>query len=158
MKIENKKTLIILITMIMAVCFLWLALRSVEIVNVYQRNNFSDVLIKNLPLTEKGKIEWWLKNEEMLKKRYDIPKPSSYGSYSIIFWDFSSGYIEKGKYDRMCFPEMRTKANCIEKESHLVVRHYKSSGTYFILSNGEYRINEKGKIVKIPVEGYTISM
>lgn len=39
----------------------------------------------NSPLTDKGKINWRLKNIDVLKEKYDIPKPSSSGSFTVIF-------------------------------------------------------------------------
>ncbi|WP_337587795.1 DUF943 family protein, partial [Yersinia wautersii] len=38
----------------------WLLLHPVEIVSVHQRNDYSDVLVRNFPLTDKSKINWWL--------------------------------------------------------------------------------------------------
>ena len=100
--------------------FLWVFLRPVEIVAVHQDGNYSYVLVKNFPLTEKGKIDWWLMNKDMLKQRYGIPKPASYGAFTIVFWDFSGGYMEEGKYDRRCFADMKPPVNCIEKTKSLL--------------------------------------
>ncbi|HAZ77490.1 MAG TPA: hypothetical protein DCX28_13835, partial [Enterobacteriaceae bacterium] len=83
MKSKNKKILLAMffvISMLMAY-FVWRSLRPVEIVAVHQDNDYSSVLVKNFPITEKGKINWWLKNKDMLKRRYGIPKPSSYGNF-----------------------------------------------------------------------------
>ncbi len=52
---------------------LWLAFRPVEIVAVHKRNSYSHILVKNFPLTNKGKVHWWLKNKDMLKEKYDVP-------------------------------------------------------------------------------------
>lgn len=41
--------------------FLWAERRPVEIVNVHGTGNFSDILVKNFPITDRGKINWWLK-------------------------------------------------------------------------------------------------
>ncbi|WP_016593924.1 DUF943 family protein, partial [Yersinia pestis] len=59
----------------------WLLLHPVEIVSVHQRNDYSDVLVRNFPLTDKSKINWWLENRDMLKDKYSIPKPASDGFY-----------------------------------------------------------------------------
>ncbi|WON78997.1 DUF943 family protein [Serratia sp. UGAL515B_01] len=39
---------------------LWLLNRPIEIVAVHQDENFSSVLVKNFPITDQGKINWWL--------------------------------------------------------------------------------------------------
>jgi len=124
MKLKSRKTLnaIILAMVVGAFYFLWVFLRPVEIVAVHQDGNYSYVLVKNFPLTEKGKIHWWLMNKDMLKQRYDIPKPASYGAFTIEFWDFADGYLEEGKYDRLCFTDMKPPVNCIEKKSGVYCR------------------------------------
>ena len=71
MTVKNKK---ILILFFLAVCVLlgyriWLCLRPVEIVAVHQENNYSDVLVRSFPPTDKGKISWWLENKNMLKEK-----------------------------------------------------------------------------------------
>lgn len=75
MTVKNKK---ILILFFLAVCgllgyWVWLFLRSVEIVAVHQENNYSDVLVRSFPATDKGKISWCLENKNMLKEKYSIP-------------------------------------------------------------------------------------
>ncbi|NIF34361.1 DUF943 family protein [Enterobacter sp. Cy-643] len=129
--------------------YLWLSFRPVEIIAVHQRNSYSDVLVSNFPFTNKGEIDWWLKNKEMLKTKYDIPKPSSYGSSSIVFWLFDDGYKEEGKYDRLCFNDMATKVNCIDKNTVLTVGNSQRYGTRFTLSDGIYRVDENGRVIKI---------
>lgn len=110
----------------------WLLLRPVEIVAIHENRHFSSVLVNNFPFTTRGKIEWWLQNKDMLKERYGIPKPASYGNFSITFWLFGDGYKEEGKYDRRCFNDMKTKVNCIEKDIVLNVRNSKNMGVVFL--------------------------
>ncbi|MEJ5062141.1 DUF943 family protein [Erwinia sp. MYb375] len=126
----------------------WLSQRPVEIVAVHEDGNHSYVLVKNFPFTFKGKLNWWLENKTMLKKQYDIPKPSSYGSSTVIFWIFGEGYKEEGKYDRFCFEDMKTKFNCIEKEAVFSVSESKNMGVMFTVQDGTYRLRENGEIAK----------
>jgi len=51
----------------------------------------------------------------MLKSKYDIPKPSSYGNFTVIFWGYGGGYKKEGKYDRLCFNDMPLPKKCIDK-------------------------------------------
>ncbi|CAH6344981.1 DUF943 domain-containing protein [Pantoea agglomerans] len=114
-----KNTTIVLL--FLAGCVLlsyWLSvfLRPVEIIDVHHRSSgFSDVLVTSFPPTDKGKINWWLKNKDMLKDKYGIPNPDSEGYFYVTFWLFGEGYKKEGKYDRLCFDDMKTKVNCIEK-------------------------------------------
>ena len=47
----------------------WLCLRPVEIVAVHKEDHHASVLVKTFPLTDKGKISWWLKNKNILKEK-----------------------------------------------------------------------------------------
>ena len=150
--IKNKKITwpILAITAVILSYILWLNLRPVNIIAVHHDGSFNSVLVDNFPVTARGKINWWLKNRDMLKRRYDIPKISSYGSYSIVFWYFGDGYMEEGKYDRLCFREMKTEKNCIEKDKAFTVSDGGNSGLYFLANEGYYQLTDSGKIVKRP--------
>lgn len=86
MKVKNKKSmaLLLLAGCVVAGYWYWLCLRPVEIVAVHEEDNHASVLVKNFPLTDKGKINWWRKNKNLLKEKYNIPKPSSSGNSTWI--------------------------------------------------------------------------
>ncbi|SMG17833.1 DUF943 family protein [Cedecea sp. NFIX57] len=151
MKVRNNKTLSLLffVGCVLAGNLLWQSLRTVEIVAVHQRNAYSDVLVKNFPFTSRGKINWWLENKEMLKAKYDIPRPASYGGYTIIFWLFGEGYKEEGKYDRLCFDDMETKVNCIDKDSVFRISNSKNTGLELTVNGSVYRLEENGNLINI---------
>ena len=52
----------------------------------------------------------------MLEKEYQTPRPDIDGSFYLTFWLFGEGYKEEGKYDRLCFKDMKPPINCIEKD------------------------------------------
>ncbi|CRG50297.1 putative entero membrane protein [Yersinia wautersii] len=151
MIIRNKKNLSLLLSLTIStlIYFLWVEYRPVKIIAVHQRNNYSDVLVENFPITDSGKIAWWMKNKSMLAEKYKIPKPASYGSFTIIFWDFGDGYQEEGKYDRLCFDDMKTTENCIDKNSFLTVRNTHDNRVFFIVDNGKYLLQESNKVIKV---------
>ncbi|ATF90626.1 DUF943 family protein [Cedecea neteri] len=151
MEFKNKKIFFILfgVGCVLAGYLLWQSLRPVEIVAVHQRNTYSSVLVKNFPFTKKGKINWWLENKDMLKARYDIPRPESHGGYTIIFWLFGEGYKEEGKYDRLCFDDMEKKVNCIDKDLVFIVDYSKNTGLELTVNGSVYRLEENGNIIKI---------
>lgn len=150
----NKKLIYIpaMITCLLVGSFVWLSLCTVEIIAVYENDNFSDVLVKEFPLTDRGKIDWWLNNKDMLKERYSIPKPASYGSFTITFWDFGSGYKEEGKYDRLCFDARKAKDNCIDKSAVFSVRQIKNDRTLLITYDGRYLLQDNGDVVNVERE------
>lgn len=149
MKTKNIKILfsLLLTACVLSGYVLWLSLRPVEIVAVHEDGNYSSVLVKNFPFTDKGKINWWLKNKDILKNRYGIPKPASYGGYDVTFWNFGEGYKEEGKYDRLCFQDMKTDKNCIEKDAVFSVSNSVNLGTIFTMYDGEYQLKKNGDIV-----------
>ncbi|QKJ88893.1 Enterobacterial putative membrane protein [Paramixta manurensis] len=115
----------------------------------------SIILIKNPPLTDKGKLDWWRRNAAMIKEKYGIPTPSkSYGTFIIDVFDFSDGYKELEKYDRLCFDDMKTTKNCVEKKGIMTIRNsvegevwYRVESGLFIEKNGEFiKIKENIKI------------
>lgn len=150
MKIKSKKILsaLYLVGFVLFGYLLWLSLWPVKIIAVHEDGNYSDVLVKNFPFSDKGKINWWLENKAILKEKYNIPKPAAYGNFTITFWLFGEGYKEEGKYDRLCFDDMKTKVNCIDKNAVFAVSYSKNLGTIFTVYDGAYRINESGEIVK----------
>ncbi|MBU3891618.1 DUF943 family protein [Serratia rhizosphaerae] len=154
MTVINKKRneFLLLVVGVLAVYIAWWFSRPVKIVAVHEDRHFSSVLVNNFPLTTRGKIEWWLQHKDMLKERYGIPKPASYGNFSVNFWLFGDGYKEEGKYDRLCFDDMKTKVNCIEKDIVFSVSKSKNLGVVFFADGGIYRIDKNGKITKVNID------
>ncbi|MBH1931620.1 DUF943 family protein [Serratia rubidaea] len=132
--------------------FLSFLLRPVKIVAVHNNNEFSAVLVRHFPITDKGKIDWWLKNKDRLKNEYKIPNPASDGFFSITFWDFGDGYKEAGKYDRRCFDDMPTKKNCIEKNKEFIVSNERNGDISFITNGDEYHMKSNGDIIRIGID------
>ncbi len=146
-----KKTLLIIVaagTVLMSY-LLWLTCRPVEIIAVHKKDNYSSVLVNNFPFTDRGRINWWQENKQMLKNRYGVPRPDTDGFFTVIFWDFGDGYKEEGKYDRLCFDDMNPPANCIEKNKLFTVNYGRNMGLYFTTNNERYFINKDGNIIKM---------
>ena len=150
MRRKNRFTYILLLLGCIPLSYaLWLCLRPVKIVAVHEDGHFSSVLVRNFPFTDQGKINWWLKNRDMLQEKYHIPKPAPYGNFTMTFWLFGEGYKEEGKYDRLCFNDMKEKANCIEKEAVFSVSNSNNSGVVFTVYNGTYALKENGEVIKL---------
>lgn len=150
MKLTIKKTLYTLLFLAVALHagLLWWSQRPEDIVAIHKNGSHSYVLVKNFPFLDKEKINWWLKNKAMLKEKYDIPNPEKDGFYSVIFWDFGEGYKETDGYDRLCFDDMKTKENCIDKKRIFSVETGRNNEILFTVRDGIYRINKKDEIVK----------
>ncbi|KGD76697.1 membrane protein [Tatumella morbirosei] len=148
-KIKNIFIVLLLAGAVISGYCLWLSLRPVEIVAVHHRGNgFSAVLVKSFPLTDTGKIHWWLKNRAMLKEKYNIPNYTEDGYFTVTFWRFGEGYKEEGKYERLCFNDMLPPINCIDKDAVFTVRNNRHRDTIFATYDGHYRLKDNGNIVK----------
>ncbi len=128
-----------------ALILAWINLRPVQLVAVHQHDEFAYILVRNFPLTDKGKIAWWLAHADELKAKYGFPRPGPYGLFSISFWDFEDGYKEDA-YDLLCFSDMKTKKNCIEKNIVFSVENTIEGTVFFTTYNGRYTLRD-GKIV-----------
>ena len=150
MMFKNKKKLFIflLVGCTLLVYAIRIYLRPVEIVAVHEGKGFSSVLVKNFPSTDKSKISWWIRNKDALKEKYDIPKASSDGSFTVIFWDFGDGYKDTDGNDRLCFEDMQPPVNCIDKKSLMFIKNGKNTGMAFWVDDGIYRVKESGEMVK----------
>ncbi|KGD72565.1 membrane protein [Tatumella morbirosei] len=150
MKVKFKITLFALsfFACLLPACVLWLSLRTVEVVAVHENGNHSYILVKNFPFTDKGRINWWQENQDMLKNIHKAPQPDTYGFFTVVFWDFGDGYKEEGKYDRLCFEDMNPPRNCIKKNKVFTVSHGRNMGIYFTTNNKIYRMKKSRKIVK----------
>ena len=85
----------------------------------------------------------------MLKDKHGIPKPDSGGYFYVTFWWFGEGYKEEGKYDRLCFNDIKTKVNCIEKDAVFSVDKSRNFGVTFTVYDGDnYRLGQNGDIIK----------
>ena len=128
-----------------ALLLAWITLRPVEVVAVHQDDEFAYILVYNFPLTDRGKIAWWLAHANELKAKYAIPRPGPYGLYSISFWDFGDGYKEDA-FDLFCFSDMKTKKNCIEKNMVFSIDNNIEGTVIFTTDNDAYTLKD-GKIV-----------
>lgn len=150
MCLRNKKVFYMLsfIACILFTYILWLWSRPVEIVAIHQNGNHTYIIVKNFPITDKGQVDWWLRNRDILKKRYNIPKPALSGDYTVIFWDYGDGYKEEGKYDRLCFGDLEPPKNCIDKNMILNVNYSKNYGASYITVKNSYYTDKNGHIVE----------
>lgn len=147
---KNKKTVfIMMLVMVLFFCLFWLLFRSMKIIAVHQMKYYSIVLVESYPFTDKGKIDWWLKNKSMLKTQYATPQPEADGSYNVILWDFDEGYKELDKYDRLCFDDMKPPKNCVDKNALMIIRHSKDNVTQFTVGNEYYILQDDGVSVRI---------
>ena len=102
---------------------------------------YYDVVVDHMPLTEWGRINWYLEHKTELKKKYNIIGSSS---YSLTFWGIGDGFIDgdkSGDGDLYCFAKTDSDANCLEKN---------------LLLSVDYSVGEQEKFTFIGDCGYWV--
>lgn len=93
---------------------------------------YYDIIVDHMPLTEWGRIHWYLDHKDELKKKYNIPSSTS---YYITFWDIGGGFIDgdkSGDGDLACFTKVdNSNKNCLEKNPLLSVNFDKGRWVEF---------------------------
>ena len=131
---------------------LWDSIYPVKIIDVHRstdRMGYDDIIVDHFPLTDRGRINWWLSQQEMLKKKYNIPAGQR---FVLTVWDVGDGYLrDSPREDYFCFPDMTSEKNCIEKNILLEVsfRFPESNKIRFFVGDNMYVMDKKdGSITK----------
>ncbi|MDF7480384.1 DUF943 family protein, partial [Proteus mirabilis] len=74
----------------------------VKVMGVHKDTYTTSILVEDFPITDYGKILWWKKNKVILDEQYNLFKAKD-SSFYIYIWNYGDGYLEEGKYDRLCF-------------------------------------------------------
>lgn len=119
---KYKRTGAILILLITIYC-IWIAVRPAKIVRV----DNGAVFVEHLPMTTEGKLNWWLKNKDLLQKKYHIIHTPD--NYTVIVMDFGgyeklpTGTRDGSIDDYTCFDDTNGEHNkCVYNRIALVVR------------------------------------
>ncbi|WP_165699625.1 DUF943 family protein [Chimaeribacter californicus] len=131
----------------------WYLSQPVEIIAIHDG---SVLLVKNFPMTDKGKIAWWENNKNRLKNNYDFPAPYSINrSFYISIFDFGHGYkampdTDQGS-DLLCFNDIKAAERCIEKKWIMDITFFYDKKIRFNLRGGSsYRQEvENGEIKRV---------
>lgn len=118
-----KRTRLQIILVIFVSAAWWLS-KPTEIIAAHGR---SILLVKHFPYFKSQKIAWWEANKDMLKEKYGLPVTDEEGFYTVYILDYGDGYrVNRGTdedADLICFDDMKSNANCIEKEPLFRISH-----------------------------------
>ena len=130
--VKIKKSLTVMILLIIFSYLLWQVIRPVEIVAAHDGDT---LLVKHFPFSKIRQINWWEKNKSMIKEKYDVPRINRFGYYSVFIHEFGNGYREDQGFDQdtnlLCFDEMKTKVNCIDKKPLLNIGSSPNTKIYY---------------------------
>ncbi|HDR2472953.1 TPA: DUF943 family protein [Enterobacter soli] len=140
------------ISLIVIVFTLWEDIYPVKIIDVHRSTDkfdYDDIIVDHFPLTDRGRINWWLSQRDTLKNKYNIPSGQE---FVLMVWDVGDGYLrDSPREDYFCFPDMTSEKNCIEKNNPLKVdaRFSDENKINFIIGDNKYIMDKKdGSITK----------
>ncbi len=136
----------ILVFLIIAYCIL-IAVRPAKIVRV----DNSTVFVEHLPMTNKGKLSWWLKNKESLQNKYHIITPPD--NFTVIIMNFD-GYekLPKGVRDGSiddytCFDDNNgEQKKCVYNSIAIVVRGSVDGKVFINIGDKTYIQSSDGRV------------
>ncbi|MTD38506.1 DUF943 family protein [Erwinia sp. CPCC 100877] len=89
-----------------------------------------------------------MKNKDVLKEKFNLPESGNHGHYSINFWLFGNSN-KREEYDRLCFDDMKTSKNCIEKDVVFLVNTDSQGRIHFNTFDGDhYLLKKNGEVVE----------
>jgi len=142
-----KKIICLLLLIIASTTFyLWRGNVSVNIIAIHQNKYTAEILVDRLPLTEKLRIKWWIDNRKEIEDKYPIASYSNGGPDYITIFKFGDGYKKEGKEDRLCFDDMDTETNCIDKDILMTISRTREGLERFTFSDSSYVISSDGVI------------
>lgn len=140
---------IILVCIIIALIAAWQSSRPVQIMAAKD----SVLFIKNIPVTDNGKIKWWNENKDFIIKKYQLIQDAKF--FTIIIMDFGKGYQElpgtgwssfdKSDQDFICFEEIKSKRRCIYKEWSFDITGSMSRKVFINIGDRSYVQTPDGK-------------
>ena len=137
---------VILILLITIYC-IWIIVRPAKIVRV----DNGAVFVEHLPMTTEGKLNWWLKNKNLLQKKYHIINTPD--NYTVIVMDFG-GYeklpkgISDGSIDDYtCFDDTDGDHNkCVFNSIALIVRGSVDRKAFINIGDKTYIQSSDGRV------------
>ena len=126
--------------------YLWRDNASVNIIAIHQNKYTAEILVDRLPLTEMSRIEWWVGNRKEIEGKYRIASFKNGGPDYITIYKFGDGYKKEGKKDRLCFDDMDTETNCIDKDILMTISRTREGLERFTFSDSSYVISGDGVI------------
>ena len=106
-----------------------------------------DIVIKQPPVTQKGKITWWEANEAVIKKKYGSPMSDENGVYYVNLLDGGNGFKKPSEDNSnwfsfsqkklQCFDEIKSEKRCFENSNQMTIVHDRSNNIFYLIDNEE---------------------
>ncbi|HDR2472955.1 TPA: DUF943 family protein [Enterobacter soli] len=130
-----------MIALAMIVFSFWDHIYPVKIIDVHRSTDsfgYDNIIVDHFPLTDRGRINWWLSHRDMLKKKYNIPSGQR---FVLMVWDVGVGYLrDSPREDYFCFPDMKAEKNSLLE---VAFRFPEDNRISFIVGDNLYVMNNK---------------
>ena len=144
-----KKCLIPFLIVLLAIGFyIYKNNDSVQVVAVHHDKYTAEILVDRLPESEKARIEWWLHNKKIIMSHYGIRPIDSGGPDYITIYQFGIGYLPAGKEDLLCFSDIKSERNCIDKNILMTVSRTRAGFERVSFKNSAYIVSRNGTITQ----------
>lgn len=135
-----------LVFLIIAYC-IWITIRPSQIVRV----DNGTVFVENLPMTTKGKLNWWLKNRELLENKYHVINTPD--NFTVIVMNFGgyeklpTGTRDGSIDDYTCFDDNNGEhKKCVYNSIALVVRGSADGKEFINIGDKTYIQTSDGRV------------
>ncbi|MTD26274.1 DUF943 family protein [Erwinia sorbitola] len=144
---NNRKRLLKKITLFVLIFFgfiywLYILVMPVKIISFVREGSRIYLFVEHFPVTNKGRIAWWLDNKELLIEKYDVPFIGSKHPWSVLIGEAGDGFQflqhRASDNDLRCFDSLKPGANCIEKKWLLWISHFNQVDTRYTTDDSEY--------------------
>lgn len=139
-----RKIIVIVTVLCISVSAYLLFFRETEIIFVHHVKGDTDIVVRNLPLTQVGKIIWWENNKDSPLIRSEISDVDEYGNYFVGIEDVGVGFIKVSeasftswysfsRNDLICFEEIKLENRCIEKNNLMMIHNGRDNKTVYYI-------------------------
>ncbi|EOC1319414.1 DUF943 family protein [Cronobacter turicensis] len=140
------KKIIIVISLLSILWAGWVLMAPAKVIRV----DGNAIYVENLPLTSKGKVEWWKRNKVRLQKKYNLIKGE--GSFYVIVMNFDkyetlpTGSNDGSVDDYHCFDDMKEKERCIYNDIALMIHGNIKGKIFYGVDKKTYIETPDGKL------------
>lgn len=129
--------------------FIYLEKRHSTVITTHQIGDVAVIFVDHLPITYHARIKWWYSHIDNITEEYHIVSKSPEGMFSYSVYAFGKGYQKEGKEDRLCFDDIPSPDNCVDKNVLLSVMPMNSGDDKFFFDSATYIANKNGDIHRV---------
>lgn len=121
----------------------------VEVMAVNKTPDTILIAVKGLPYSAKSKLDWWLDNKNLLISKYQLDFNNPKEQPSIYIYNFGDGFKKEEIKDRLCFDNVPSPKNCIDKDIIMVISQLRNGNIKLAVDGDVFIQDGSGKITEI---------